>query len=1387
LNWIGNGTSYDVYRDGTLLSSGITQSSFKNNGTNLAGQTHNYFIRARNSSTTTTDASTISVTVPSDICTANTPPMVLLKPGLKLPLNGASLDNTINTVTLTWGQVAGAAAYRVVIKDMTTGVVDTSIPLITGSSRDVAVAQGHAYAWAVTSCLANTSYSAPNCPDSSSASSFGFSIQAGAVDAFTISPADVKCDTTPPTASLFAPAVSLVWTRSNGGATYEIFRDDSRIGVTSGTTFYDHINVAAGQSYQYKVVATNSVGSLSSNTIAVNVPALICESGAAALRTDIPEDSSIAPTPANKAVVITHGRNDTASTWVNEMAQAICNKLVAPASNPSFPATIASNYMTKICQVKGWDVWVIDWSDSAHTLTPLTAPDSWANAISKGEAAANNLKTKDYSHIHFIAHSAGSNLIENAAVNLLDLVALENRPPVSIHETFLDPYDPSAATSSYGMGRHVSNYGKRANWADNYVDTRLVGVRLTGLDFTDLHLGNGFNFNVTPTYDGCEDNYILSSICSHNRPYRFYGLSIDPNYIGNADDKGFDPIATTAGMGFVLSVENGIQLSTLQNGYPKAGECLAGDTVCYSLGSPTSAFTFFPNDLKETVVDAAVGTTNFVGGAGVKLFDLIQLGTGWLSGTVNSQSTVLSSAQMSASATSTATVESPSWLVVTSNTTQPTNLLRFDWRFAEAGEGVLRVFVDGNLVREIDQRNVPTTSLTTEEVYVGGDAGTLPPENHRIAFRLDGFGATASGVELTNVELGLVTANTAPDAPIALSATAENGLITVNFSAPTNDGGAAITGYTVISSPAGGVDSNSGSTELSHVITGLANGTAYTFTVIATNSVGTSPASVASNSVKLTAPIDWLDTYVRSSRSQAGDYGLDNYDLSVGGWGDVYYSYIQFDMAGQPDSVTSVRLRLYVTSAEAGEWTYPNMTLWTNGGAWVEGMPWQNQPGSAQYVRDISKPIGVGWFDIDITDIYKQWKSGAVANYGIHLRPTTSNANMVSFASSESIDITQRPMLVIDVAATVPSSPTAVSASAGDGYAVVSFTAPVTDGGSAVTGYTITSSPGGLTATGTASPITVTGLSNGTTYTFAVTANNSVGTSDASLNSNSVVPVGSQSITFASVQAIVVTGSAVLNATGGASGNQVTFNSATPSVCSVSGNTVTGILIGICTVTANQDGNASYAAAGPVSQDINVIADKMQMTFAPGWNLLGNSWGQTFSVVPMFSDTATVTTVWKWDAANSGWQFYAPSMDANTLQTYAAGKGYGVLNEINPGEGYWINAKAPVTLSVQPSASFNLTASHLTAGWNLVATGNNVTPSAFNSSLSETPPSQGIIPINLITLWAWDATMSQWYFYAPSLEANGGLGDYTAGKGYLDFGATGKTLGNGVGFWVNKP
>ncbi len=93
--------------------------------------------------------------------------------------------------------------------------------------------------------------------------------------------------------------------------------------------------------------------------------------------------------------------------------------------------------------------------------------------------------------------------------------------------------------------------------------------------------------------------------------------------------------------------------------------------------------------------------------------------------------------------------------------------------------------------------------------------------------------------------------------------------------------------------------------------------------------------------------------------------------------------------------------------------------------------------------------------------------------------------------------------------ATVPCAPTIGTAKAGNASATVTWKAPVSNGGSAITGYTVTSSPGGITATASAwaTWANVTGLTNGTAYTFTVTATNAIGTSAPSAASNSVTPM----------------------------------------------------------------------------------------------------------------------------------------------------------------------------------------------------------------------------------------------------------------------------------------
>ncbi len=92
-------------------------------------------------------------------------------------------------------------------------------------------------------------------------------------------------------------------------------------------------------------------------------------------------------------------------------------------------------------------------------------------------------------------------------------------------------------------------------------------------------------------------------------------------------------------------------------------------------------------------------------------------------------------------------------------------------------------------------------------------------------------------------------------------------------------------------------------------------------------------------------------------------------------------------------------------------------------------------------------------------------------------------------------------------APTVPTVPTNVTAVAGNGQAVVTWDA-ILDGGSPITGFTLTASPSGAETTFATGPSgTVTGLTNGTPYTFTVTATNAVGSSVASGPSSPVTPV----------------------------------------------------------------------------------------------------------------------------------------------------------------------------------------------------------------------------------------------------------------------------------------
>lgn len=132
------------------------------------------------------------------------------------------------------------------------------------------------------------------------------------------------------------------------------------------------------------------------------------------------------------------------------------------------------------------------------------------------------------------------------------------------------------------------------------------------------------------------------------------------------------------------------------------------------------------------------------------------------------------------------------------------------------------------------------------------------------------------GIGPSSVASSPVVPIAVPGAPLHVVAVRGNNSAMVSWAAPTSDGGSAITGYTVTAS--GSRQSCRTKSATSCPVTGLVNGTVYTFTVTATNSLGTGPASSASSPV---VPAKWSKIALKLSAKRV-TYGREQVErLSV--------------------------------------------------------------------------------------------------------------------------------------------------------------------------------------------------------------------------------------------------------------------------------------------------------------------------------------------------------------------------------------------------------------------------------------------------------------------------------------------------------------------------
>ena len=295
-----------------------------------------------------------------------------------------------------------------------------------------------------------------------------------------------------------------------------------------------------------------------------------------------------------------------------------------------------------------------------------------------------------------------------------------------------------------------------------------------------------------------------------------------------------------------------------------------------------------------------------------------------------------------------------------------------------------------------------------------------------------------------------VTAYTVPGPPTGVTATAGVRQATVHFTPPANNGGTPLTGYTVVSASDPRPLATGPTSPIT--VTGLTDGATYAFRVI-----------------------------------------------SLSAWTAPHYEnwYVDFSGSAPSNPVTLPVLPGAPTGVTATATGDQEITVAFTPPASDGGSPFTSYTVTSATSLPITATGTASPIKVKSTALIPK------ATYTFTVHATTAVGSGPESAPSNPV-----------VAVSVPNAPSAVSAAPGNSQASVYWSPPSNDWGAPITSYTITTSPGGRTLTVPPPPVRpdgfyrvdVTGLTNGTTYTFTVAATNLAGTGPASAPTNPVTP-----------------------------------------------------------------------------------------------------------------------------------------------------------------------------------------------------------------------------------------------------------------------------------------